>query len=270
MLPGAVPRCAPGGALGLTSARRGCRRSWSTSYRPQAPAASVERLRLEALRYALNEEAATYVAVMRVFTDGTAGLLSDLSAAEVAERLDGLEIDVDSVDARLTYLVERGNLARSPCETEARSIREYLTTRARYQLTQQRGELVHRQVEELLGATDALWAAAFGPYSCRHLSFAADPDADPPPTTGSWWRPARPPGGKTSPRPRPAGSPSKSGASTSATRRCASWRRAGACTPSSSSPTVPALVVRRSPGRSTCVRSPSGALELVDLTVELV
>ncbi len=117
------------------------------------PAAPVDRLRLEALRYAVNEEAATYVAVMRAFTDGTAGLLSDLSAAEVAERLDGLELDVDTVDARLTYLVERGNLARSPRETEARSIREYLTTRARYQLTQ-RGELVHRQVEELLGATD--------------------------------------------------------------------------------------------------------------------
>lgn len=93
------------------------------------PAAPVDRLRLEALRYAVNEEAATYVAVMRVFTDGTAGLLPDLSAAEVAERLDGLELDVDTVDARLTYLVERGNLARSPRETEARSIREHLTTR---------------------------------------------------------------------------------------------------------------------------------------------
>ncbi len=112
----------------------------------------VDRLRLDALRYAVNDEAASYVAVMRVFTDGTAGLLSDLSAAEVAERL-ALDLEVDVVDARLTYLVERGNLARSPRETEARSIREYLTTRARYQLTQ-RGELVHRHVEELLGAAD--------------------------------------------------------------------------------------------------------------------
>jgi hypothetical protein len=116
----------------------------------------VDRLRLETLRYAVNEEAAQYIAVMRVFTDGTAGLLSDLSAAEVAERLathHGLALEVDTVDARLVYLVEHRNLARSPRETEARSIREYLTTRARYQLTQ-RGELVHRQVEELLGATD--------------------------------------------------------------------------------------------------------------------
>ncbi len=116
----------------------------------------VDRLRLEALRYAVNEEAAQYIAVMRVFTDGTAGLLSDLSAAEVAARLaehHGLHLEVDTVDDRLAYLVEHRNLARSPRETEARSIREYLTTRARYQLTQ-RGELVHRQVEELLGATD--------------------------------------------------------------------------------------------------------------------
>jgi len=108
-------------------------------------------LRLEALRYAINEEAATYLAIMRNFTAGISGLLSDQSAAEVVERLaeQGLELDVDTVDARLSYLVEHGNLARSPRETEARSLREYLTSRARYQLTQ-RGELVHRQVEQLL------------------------------------------------------------------------------------------------------------------------
>ena len=119
-------------------------------------AAPFDRLRLTALRYAVNDEAEQYIAVMRVFADGTAGLLSDLSAREVAERLaqeHGLELDVDLVDARLSYLVQAGNLARSPRETEARSIWEYLTTRARYQLTQ-RGELVHRQVEELLGAAD--------------------------------------------------------------------------------------------------------------------
>jgi uncharacterized protein (TIGR02677 family) len=119
-------------------------------------AAPFDKLRLTALRYAVNDEAEQYVAVMRVFTDGTAGLLSDLSAREVAERLDtdhGVALDVDVVDARLSYLVQAGNLARSPRESEARSIREYLTTRARYQLTQ-RGELVHRQVEELLGAAD--------------------------------------------------------------------------------------------------------------------
>lgn len=118
--------------------------------------APYDRTRLSALRYAVNDEAEHYVAVMRVFTEGTAGLLSDLSAREVAERLGidhGLELDVDLVDTRLSYLVQSGNLARSPRETEARSIREYLTTRARYQLTQ-RGELVHRQVEELLSATD--------------------------------------------------------------------------------------------------------------------
>lgn len=118
--------------------------------------APYKRLRLIALRYAVNDESEQYVAVMRVFTTGTAGLLSDLSAREVADSLrdqHGLELDVDVVDARLSYLVNHGNLARSPRETEAKSIREYLTTRARYQLTQ-RGELVHRQVEELLAATD--------------------------------------------------------------------------------------------------------------------
>lgn len=115
-----------------------------------------ERVRLEALRYAARDEAATYVAIMRTFTGEVAGLLSDQSAAEVASRLaeEGLDVAADTVDDRLSYLVEHGNLARSPRETEARSLREYLQNRARYQLTQ-RGELVHRFVEELLGHTES-------------------------------------------------------------------------------------------------------------------
>jgi uncharacterized protein (TIGR02677 family) len=115
-----------------------------------------DRVRLAALRYATVPEQAEYIAIMRMFSGATSGLLSDQSAVEVAARLaeQGLELDTDTVDARLSYLVEHGNLARSPRESEARSIREYLQTRARYQLTQ-RGELVHRQVEELLGSTEA-------------------------------------------------------------------------------------------------------------------
>lgn len=115
-----------------------------------------DRQTLGALRYAVNEEAARYLAIMRLFTTGMSGFLSDQSADEVTERLaeQGLELDRDTVDQRLSYLVEHGNLARSPRETEARSIREYLTNRARYQLTR-RGELVHRQGEELLSHADA-------------------------------------------------------------------------------------------------------------------
>ena len=116
----------------------------------------ADRLRLEALRYAVNDEAASYLAVMRTFTGAISGLLSDQSAMEVQVRLaeQGLELDVDTVDARLSYLVEHGNLARSPRETEARSLRDYLANRARYQLTQ-RGELVQRQVDELLQHTES-------------------------------------------------------------------------------------------------------------------
>ncbi|GAA5165818.1 DUF2397 family protein [Ornithinimicrobium tianjinense] len=115
----------------------------------------AERLTLGALRYAVNDEAGTYLAIMRLFTAGISGFLSDQSAEEVTERLrgEGLELDRDTVDQRLSYLVEHGNLARSPRETEARSVREYLTNRARYQLTP-RGELVQRQVEELLARSD--------------------------------------------------------------------------------------------------------------------
>ena len=115
-----------------------------------------DRLKLAALRYAVNDESTSYIAIMRLFTGGISGFLSDQSAAEVAERLaeQGVALDVDTVDARLSYLVEHGNLARSPRETEARSVREYLSNRARYQLSQ-RDELVHRQIEELLGHADA-------------------------------------------------------------------------------------------------------------------
>jgi len=116
----------------------------------------VDRVRLEALRYAVNEESAQYIAVMRTFTGGLSGLLSDRSATEVATALaeEGIELDTDTTDARLSYLVEHGNLARSPRETEARSLRDYLLNRARYQLTQ-RGELVHRQIEDLLGYSES-------------------------------------------------------------------------------------------------------------------
>jgi len=116
----------------------------------------VDRVRLEALRYAVNDESAQYIAVMRTFTGGLSGLLSDRSAAEVAATLaeQGIELDTDTTDTRLSYLVEHGNLARSPRETEARSLRDYLQNRARYQLTQ-RGELVHRQIEDLLGYSES-------------------------------------------------------------------------------------------------------------------
>jgi len=93
---------------------------------------------------------------MRLFTSGLTGLLSDQSASEIANALAemGHDLDDDTVESRLSYLVEHGNLARSPRETEARSLTDYLRNRARYQLSQ-RGELVHRQVEELLGHSDA-------------------------------------------------------------------------------------------------------------------
>jgi uncharacterized protein (TIGR02677 family) len=120
-----------------------------------ASLSQAERVRLESLRYATVPEAAEYLAIMRTFTSDIAGLLSDQSAAEVAARLrvQGIELDPDTADARLSYLVEHGNLARSPRENEAHSVREYLQARSRYQLTQI-GGVVHRQIEELLGTVE--------------------------------------------------------------------------------------------------------------------
>ncbi len=49
---------------------------------------------------------------MRLFTSGISGFLYDQAAAKVAERLaeEGIVLDVDTVEARLSYLVEHGNL----------------------------------------------------------------------------------------------------------------------------------------------------------------
>lgn len=118
-------------------------------------APSVDRVRLDALRYAVNEEASQYIAIMRLFTSGLSGMLSDQSAGQISAALteQGFDLGEDVVEARLSYLVEHGNLARSPRESEARTVAEYLRNRARYQLSQ-RGELVHRQVEELLGYSE--------------------------------------------------------------------------------------------------------------------
>ncbi len=76
------------------------------------PPRPVDRVRLEALRYAVNEEAATYVGIMRLFTEGLSGLMSDLSADEVVQRLgdQGIDVEVETADDRLSYLVEHGNL----------------------------------------------------------------------------------------------------------------------------------------------------------------
>lgn len=91
----------------------------------QAPAGppSVDRVRLDALRYAVNDEASQHIAIMRLFTSGPSGMLSDQSAGQISAALQeqGFDVGDDVVEARLSYLGEHGNLARSPRETEARS-----------------------------------------------------------------------------------------------------------------------------------------------------
>jgi uncharacterized protein (TIGR02677 family) len=114
---------------------------------------SVERARLLAFHYLAAEESWQYVTIMRTLADDVGGLLSDWSAPELTQALSeraSLVLDVDTVEARLRYLLDRGNLARSPRESEAKSIREYMQVRARYQVTPA-GERVHRLVTEILG-----------------------------------------------------------------------------------------------------------------------
>ncbi len=109
-----------------------------------SPVADAERLRLYA--YATAPEAASYVAIMRLFAGA---LLAEWSAHDLVER--GVDLPVDVVEARLRFLEQNGNLLASPREVRVTSIAEYQRQPARYTATSL-GVRVHRQVEEVLAA----------------------------------------------------------------------------------------------------------------------
>ncbi|KQS69264.1 DUF2397 domain-containing protein [Modestobacter sp. Leaf380] len=116
------------------------------------PAAATDRLRL--FRYVSDtEHTADYLAVMRLFSSG---LLIDLSASEIAERLreqSGIHLDVDTVEDRCDSLVGWGNLIRSVRDARVRTIADWQRARTRYQISKLGGR-VHRQVEELLATSE--------------------------------------------------------------------------------------------------------------------
>ena len=106
--------------------------------------AEAERLRLYA--YATAPEAASYVAIMRLFVGA---LLAEWSAHDLVER--GVDLPVEVLEQRLRYLEQNGNLLASPREVRVTSIAEYQRQPARYTATSL-GVRVHRQVEEVLAA----------------------------------------------------------------------------------------------------------------------
>jgi len=107
-------------------------------------AVTAERLRL--YNYATAPEAASYVAIMRLFAEA---LLAEWSAHDLAER--GIDLPVETIDQRLRFLEQHGNLLASPREVRVTSIAEYQRQPARYTPTSL-GLRVHRQVEEVLAA----------------------------------------------------------------------------------------------------------------------
>lgn len=109
-----------------------------------SPGTEAERLRLYS--YATAPEAASYVAIMRLFVDA---LLAEWSAQDLVER--GIDLPSPVVDERLRYLERNGNLLSSPREVRVTSIAEYQRQPARYTATSL-GVRVHRQVEEVLAA----------------------------------------------------------------------------------------------------------------------
>ncbi|WP_409331870.1 TIGR02677 family protein [Trujillonella humicola] len=113
--------------------------------------------RLDLYRYVGGaEHTGDYLAIMRLFGSG---LLIDLSAAELAERLAeqpgraGPPLDVDTVEDRCDQLVRWGNLVRSVRDARVRTIADWQRARTRYQISKLGGR-VQRQVDELLTTTE--------------------------------------------------------------------------------------------------------------------
>src|SRR4051794_26801424 len=129
-----------------------------TEHQPASDAEPDAR-RLDLYRYVGGaEQTGEYLGIMRLFSSG---LLIDLSAAEIADRLAeqgrtdqaGGRLDVDTVEDRCDQLVRWGNLARSVRDARVRTIADWQRARTRYQISKLGGR-VHRQVEELLATSD--------------------------------------------------------------------------------------------------------------------
>ncbi|MER7379256.1 DUF2397 domain-containing protein [Streptomyces lanatus] len=108
--------------------------------------------RLALFRYVTAENAEDYLAVMKLFSST---LLADLSAAEVsgALREAGRDMDPETAEERCRTLVRWGNLIRSLRDARVPTVAAYRNSRARFQMSTLGGR-VHRQIEDILQATD--------------------------------------------------------------------------------------------------------------------
>jgi uncharacterized protein (TIGR02677 family) len=91
-----------------------------------------------------------YRAVMDLFTGP---LLTDLSAAEVAQQLAdrGIAVSLDDATSRCDQLREWGNLVRGVRDARVPTVRDFLRSRSRYQASKLGGR-VHRDAEAVLAA----------------------------------------------------------------------------------------------------------------------
>ncbi|WP_063628930.1 TIGR02677 family protein [Amycolatopsis taiwanensis] len=112
-----------------------------------APAAN-ERTRLFA--YLTSSQAREYRVIMDLFTGP---LLTDLSAAEVAQQLAdrGITLSIDDATVRCEQLQAWGNLVRGVRDARVPTVRDFLRSRSRYQASKLGGR-VHRDAEAVLAA----------------------------------------------------------------------------------------------------------------------
>lgn len=121
-------------------------------YTPQllsvpAPMAPADPLRLRLYGYLAAQEVDDYVAIMSWFTNS---LLAEWSSQDLVDR--GLDLPVETVEARCRYLADHGNLLISPREVRVTSIAEYQRQPARYAVSAL-GARLHREVQAFLAAT---------------------------------------------------------------------------------------------------------------------
>lgn len=111
----------------------------------ESPGPPADRLRLYG--YLTAPEAADYLTIMGRFTSA---LLAEWSAQDLVDR--GLDLAVETAEARCRYLVDHGNLLLSPREVRVTSIAEYQRQPARYTVSAL-GARLHREVEVFLAVT---------------------------------------------------------------------------------------------------------------------
>jgi uncharacterized protein (TIGR02677 family) len=136
--------------------------------------------RLRAFAHVNADKAATYRAVMAVFTVAKERFAIHLRPADVAAAVCGVEVDQAEVEAALQQLCEWGNLRRDPDTAEVATVEEFYRTRYLFQLAPE-GEAAERALRvyhDTIAEPGELQTAALGDIRALLGELAALAEAD--------------------------------------------------------------------------------------------